>query len=76
MKYKVESIGAAFSDKGVAALGQRLSEQSDNGWELHTVFAVEKTGCLGNSEGKTYLAVYRRSDGPAAKPPASDGDRV
>lgn len=62
MKYKVESIGAAFSDKAIAALSRRLNEQCDQGWELHTVFAVEKTGCLGSSEGKTYLAIFRSND--------------
>lgn len=66
MKYKVESIGAAFSDKAISALSQRLNEQCDQGWELHTVFAVEKTGCLGTSEGKTYLAIYRSNDGSSS----------
>jgi len=59
MKYKIESIGAAFSDKAIKGLSTRLNQQSDEGWELHSVFSVEKKGCLGVSEGATYLAVYR-----------------
>ena len=62
MKYKIESIGASFSDKDIAALSQRLSVQSDSGWELHSVFSVEKKGCMGASEGTTYLAIYRQPE--------------
>ena len=58
MKYKIESIGAAFNDKGIAELSNRLSAQSADGWELHSVFSVEKKGCLGANEGTTYLAIY------------------
>lgn len=61
MKYKIESIGAAFTDKTILALSERLSNQSDAGWELHSVFSVEKKGCFGTSEGTTYLAIYRRT---------------
>ena len=60
MKYKVESIGAAFTDKSIASLSQHLSNESEEGWELHSVFSVEKKGCLGSSEGTTYLAIYTR----------------
>nr|WP_323777360.1 hypothetical protein [Amylibacter sp.] len=60
MKYKIESIGAAFTDKAISNLSQRLSTESDSGWELHSVFSVEKKGCLGSSEGTTYLAIYRK----------------
>lgn len=60
MQYRVETIGAAFTGKDIAALSNHLTAQSENGWELHTVFAVEKKGCLGASEGQTYLAVYRK----------------
>lgn len=61
MQYRVESIGASFSDKAIQALGDRLSAESERGWELHSVFSVQKTGCFGVSQGATYLAVYRRS---------------
>jgi len=62
MRYRVETIGAAFTDKDIAALSARLTENAQQGWELHTVFSVEKKGCLGSSEGSTYLAVYRSID--------------
>lgn len=62
MRYKVESIGAAFNDRGIKNLSQYLSEQSDAGWELHSVFSVEKKGCMGFSEGTTYLAIYCQKD--------------
>lgn len=58
--YKIESIGASFNDKEMTNLGSRFTGQSGQGWELHTVFSVEKKGCLGTSEGTTYLAVYRK----------------
>ena len=58
MKYKIESIGASFNEKQIGSLSQRLSQQSDSGWELHSVFSVEKRGCLGSSDGTTYLAIY------------------
>ena len=60
MQYKVESIGAAFNDKNITALSDLLTKQSSQGWEFHSVFSVQKTGCLGNNEGTTYLALYRK----------------
>lgn len=62
MIYKVESIGAAFTSKSIEELSHRLTAESNDGWDLHTVFSVEKTGCFGTSEGTTYLAVYRKPD--------------
>ena len=62
MQYRVESIGAAFTDKDIGQLSSHLTNQSQAGWELHTVFAVEKKGCLGSTQGNTYLAVYKRPD--------------
>ena len=62
MRYKVESIGAAFGNKDIDALAGRFSNQSSQGWELHSVFSVEKRGCFGASEGTTYLAIYRQND--------------
>ena len=60
MQYRVESIGAAFSDKGISEFTSLLNSRSNEGWELHTVFSVEKKGCFGSSDGQTYLAVNRR----------------
>lgn len=62
MKYHVETIGAAFNDKDISTLSARLTEQSKEGWEFHSVFSVEKRGCFGSSDGTTYLAVYRREE--------------
>jgi Domain of unknown function (DUF4177) len=62
MKYRVETIGAAFNDKGIAALSDMLTSRSSDGWEFHSVFSVEKRGCLGAAEGTTYLAVFKRAD--------------
>jgi len=60
MQYRVESIGAAFSDRAIGELTTLLNSRSSEGWELHTVFSVEKKGCFGSSQGQTYLAIYRR----------------
>jgi len=60
VQYKVESIGAAFSPKAMGALSSKFTTQAAEGWELHDVFAVTQTGCMGSSTGKTYLAVYRK----------------
>jgi len=60
MKYRVESIGASFSEKDIKSLETLLSGRSDEGWEFHSVFSVEKTGCFGSGGETTYLAVYRK----------------
>lgn len=57
--YRVESIGASFNSSTIDSLSKKLTAESQRGWELHTVFSVEKTGCFGMSEGRTYLAVFR-----------------
>ena len=62
IQYKVESIGAAFSPKQMTQLSSTLTSQAANGWELHDVFSVTQTGCMGSSTGQTYLAVYRKED--------------
>ncbi len=62
MRYRVESIGAAFSAKEIEKLSAHLTHKPAEGWELHTVFSVEKKGCFGTSDGVTYLAVYRALD--------------
>lgn len=60
MQYRVESIGAAFNERAIQALSTHLTARSGEGWELHTVFSVEKKGCFGSNEGTTYLAVFRK----------------
>jgi hypothetical protein len=59
MQYKIESIGAQFSNKAIAALEKRLDEKAGEGYKFHSVFHVSQPGCLGIGQGTTtYLAVY------------------
>ncbi len=59
MKYKVESIGAQFSDKAIAELESRFDAKASAGYKFHSVFHVSQPGCLGMGQGTTtYLAVY------------------
>lgn len=61
MQYKVESIGAQFSNKAIAGLEDRFNKYSDQGYEFHSVFQIQKPGCLGiGAPSITYLAVYVR----------------
>lgn len=60
MQYRVESIGASFSDKDIDRLSNLLTSRSGEGWEFHSVFSIQKRGCLGSNEGTTYLAVYKK----------------
>jgi hypothetical protein len=57
--YIVERIGAEFSDRAIKNLGDVFSSKAAEGYKLHTVFPVVRSGgCLGGSGGTTYLAVY------------------
>lgn len=59
MQYKVESIGAEFSNKAIANFEKLLSERASDGYKFHSVFQVSQPGCLGTGQGTTtYLAVY------------------
>ncbi|SEO65597.1 hypothetical protein [Aquisalimonas asiatica] len=59
MKYKVESIGAEFSNKAISELEKRLESRASEGYKFHSVFQVSQPGCLGVGKGTTtYLAVY------------------
>ena len=59
MKYKVESIGAEFSNKAITALEGRFDSRASEGYKFHSVFHVTQPGCLGIGQGTTtYLAVY------------------
>lgn len=63
MKYIIEPIGAEFSSKAVAALGERFTKRASEGYKLHSVFQVSQPGCLGIGSGTTtYLAVYVKED--------------
>ena len=59
MQYKIEQIGAEFSNKAIKRLESRLNEYSNHGYKFHSVFQVQKPGCLGiGTPSITYLAVY------------------
>lgn len=59
MQYKIEAIGAEFSNKAVSSLEQRFSSHSANGYKFHSVFQIQQPGCLGFGRPTiTYLAVY------------------
>lgn len=59
MKYKVESIGAEFSNKAITNLEKLLESRASEGYKFHSVFQVSQPGCLGIGQGTTtYLAVY------------------
>lgn len=59
MKYKIEQIGAQFSNKGITSLEERFNQYSTQGYKFHSVFQIQKPGCLGiGAPTITYLAVY------------------
>ena len=59
MPYKIEQIGAEFSNKAIAGLENIFNKYSEQGYKFHSVFQVRKTGCLGiGSPSITYLAIY------------------
>jgi len=59
MQYKIEQIGAQFSDKGIVDLEAKLTRNADQGYKFHSVFQIQKSGCLGiGAPTITYLAVY------------------
>ena len=59
MKYKIESIGAEFSNKAISSLEERFSSKASEGYMFHSVFQIQQPGCLGIGKPTiTYLAVY------------------
>lgn len=63
MRYMIEPIGAQFSNKDLPKLAERFSQQSNEGYHLHSVFQVSQPGCLGIGQPTiTYLAVYEKKD--------------
>lgn len=59
MAYRIENLGAAFNDKAIKALEERLNANDASGWEFHSVFMIQHKTCLGLSTTNTYLAVYK-----------------
>ncbi|GGI56977.1 hypothetical protein [Winogradskyella haliclonae] len=61
MHYKIEQIGAEFSNKAIVNLEGRFNKYSEQGYKFHSVFQVQKPGCLGiGTPSITYLAVYTK----------------
>jgi hypothetical protein len=58
MQYKIEAIGAQFTDKDIIGLESRFNKYAESGYKFHSVFQIQKPGCLGSSPTITYLAVY------------------
>ena len=59
MEYKIEAIGAEFSNKAISQLSSRFTSQAQGGWRLHSVFQAQQPGCLGiGSPSITYFAIY------------------
>jgi len=59
MEYKVEPIGAEFSNRAVTQLGTNFTAQANAGWKLHSVFQAQQPGCLGIGRATiTYFAIY------------------
>lgn len=61
MEYKIEQIGAEFRNKDIQNLANKLNKNSNEGFEFHSVFQVQKPGCLGIGKPTiTYLAVFTK----------------
>ncbi|MCI4667247.1 MAG: hypothetical protein MRZ79_03735 [Bacteroidia bacterium] len=59
MNYKIVQIGAEFSNKAISNLEGQFNGYAKEGYKFHSVFQVQKPGCLGIGAPKiTYLAVY------------------
>ena len=59
MQYKIEQIGEEFSNKAITGLESRFNKYSEQGYEFHFVFQVQKPECLGiGSPSITYLDFY------------------
>ena len=59
MQYKIEAIGAEFSNKAIDHLSDHFSNQAQSGYKLHSVFQAQQPGCLGIGRPTiTYFAIY------------------
>jgi hypothetical protein len=59
MQYKIEQIGAQFSNKDISNLETRFTNLAEQGYKFHSVFQIQKPGCLGIGQPTiTYVAVY------------------
>ena len=59
MQYKIEAIGAEFSNKAISQLSSKFTSEAQSGYKLHSVFQAQQPGCLGiGSPTITYFAIY------------------
>ena len=59
MQYKIEQIGAQFTNKDISNLESKFTKYAEQGYKFHSVFQIQKPGCLGiGTPTVTYLAVY------------------
>ncbi len=59
MQYKIEAIGAEFSNKAISTLSSHFTNQAESGYKLHSVFQAQQPGCLGFGRPTiTYFAIY------------------
>jgi hypothetical protein len=61
MQYKIEQIGSQFSNKAIGSLENRFNKYAEQGYKFHSVFQIQKPGCLGiGAPSVTYLAIYAK----------------
>jgi hypothetical protein len=58
--YRIENLGAAFNDRAIAALSQKLNAFEGEGWNFDSVFMIQHKTCLGLSTTNSYLAVFHK----------------
>lgn len=60
MKYKIEEIGASFTQKWIDELETKLNESAESWYKFHSVIKVEKPWCLWTKSwsSTTYLAIF------------------
>ncbi|HAD96007.1 MAG TPA: hypothetical protein DCG19_01310 [Cryomorphaceae bacterium] len=63
MQYKIQQIGARFSDKGIVNLEKEFNSYSSGGYKYHSVIEIQKTGCLGIGKPSiTYIAIFAKEE--------------
>ncbi|HCQ16659.1 MAG: hypothetical protein CMI36_13270 [Owenweeksia sp.] len=63
MQYKIQQIGAQFSNQGISNLEKNLNSRADQGYKFHSVIQIQKTGCLGiGAPTVTYIAVFAKDE--------------
>jgi hypothetical protein len=59
MQYKIVQLGTEYSKSGIKELESFLNTKADEGYKFHSVFQVQKPGCMGiGSPTVIYLAIF------------------